>query len=256
FEGNTYVVQDLSAGATFTANTDRAIKLTGLIDLSTATLSTADNTLTNGSSATGTTALIVNQTITGTAGADNLSGGDGNDTITGLAGADTMDGGGGVDTFVYTAVDQGGPVGAGGVFGAGDTINSFTAAGVAGAVERLNFTGITNIQNVVGGQASFESVASGSATGTNTVILINSATALDLTNTGNVIGAIGNISGNAAGFATGDVHIFIVGNGAATQFGIYAYTEADGAATLDQADFRLLGIVNNAGTGFDGDNIV
>ncbi|MBU1815123.1 MAG: hypothetical protein KKI10_18900, partial [Alphaproteobacteria bacterium] len=40
FEGNTYVVQDLSAGATFTANTDRAIKLTGLIDLSTATLST------------------------------------------------------------------------------------------------------------------------------------------------------------------------------------------------------------------------
>jgi Ca2+-binding RTX toxin-like protein len=295
FEGNTYVVQDLSAGATFVANTDRAIKLTGLIDLSTATLSTANNTLTNGSGATGTTALIVNQTLTGTAGADNLSGGAGNDTISGLGGIDTLsggdgndsidggtgadsisggdgndtiiggtgfdtlDGGTGVDTFVYTGVDQGGTVGAGGSFGAAgnyDTIENFTAAGASGAVERLDFTGITNIQNVVGGQASFESVASGSATGTNTVILINSATALDLTNTGNVIGAIGDFSGNAAGFAAGDVHIFIVGNGAGTQFGIYAYTEADGAATNDQADYRLLGIVNNAGTGFDGDNVV
>ena len=276
FEGNTYVVQDLSAGATFVANTDRAIKLNGLIDLSTATLSTADNTLTNGSGATGTTALIVNQTLTGTAGADNLSGGagndtitglgdndtlsggdgndsidggtgadsisggDGNDTITGLGGVDTMDGGGGVDTFVYTAVDEGGPVGAAGVFGAGDTINGFTAPGAAGAVERLDFTGITNIQNVVGGQDSFESVSSGGATGTNTVIYINNATAFALTDTGNVIGAIGNFA--AAGFAAGDVHIFIVGNGAGTTFGIYAYTEADGNATLDQADFRLLGL--------------
>ena len=106
FEGNTYVVQDLSAGATFVANTDRAIKLTGLIDLSTATLSTANNTLTNGSSNTGTTALIVNQTLTGTAGADTLSGGDGNDTITGGTGADQMSGGGGADVFVQSGGDS------------------------------------------------------------------------------------------------------------------------------------------------------
>ncbi|EKE68141.1 hypothetical protein P24_17962, partial [Oceanibaculum indicum P24] len=69
-------------------------------------LSTANNTLTNGSSNTGTTALIVNQTITGTAGADTLSGGDGNDTITGGTGADQMSGGGGADVFVQAGGDS------------------------------------------------------------------------------------------------------------------------------------------------------
>ncbi|WP_430436390.1 beta strand repeat-containing protein [Oceanibaculum nanhaiense] len=104
FEGNTYVVQDLSAGATFVANTDRAIKLTGLIDLSTATLSTANNTLTNGSGATETPSA--NRTITGTAGADTLTGGIGADTITGGTGADLMSGGTGADIFVQAGGDS------------------------------------------------------------------------------------------------------------------------------------------------------
>uniref|UniRef100_UPI003F72EECE calcium-binding protein n=1 Tax=Oceanibaculum nanhaiense TaxID=1909734 RepID=UPI003F72EECE len=89
---------------TFVANTDRAIKLTGLIDLSTATLSTANNTLTNGSSATGTPSA--NRSIAGTAGADTLTGGIGEDTITGGTGADQMSGGGGADVFVQSGGDS------------------------------------------------------------------------------------------------------------------------------------------------------
>lgn len=45
FGGNTYVVEDMTAGATFAA-TDIAVKLTGTLDLSTSTIDTAANTLT------------------------------------------------------------------------------------------------------------------------------------------------------------------------------------------------------------------
>ncbi|MEQ8250015.1 MAG: hypothetical protein RIB41_02160, partial [Oceanibaculum nanhaiense] len=153
FEGNTYVVQDLSAGATFTANTDRAIKLTGLIDLSTATLSTANNTLTNGSGATGTTALIVNQTITGTAGADTLSGGDGNDTITGGTGADQMSGGGGADVFVQAGGDS-----------VGRTSEVITVANL-GNGETITFAaGVDVITDFVSGTDKLDVATAGSLT--------------------------------------------------------------------------------------------
>ncbi|MBU0796431.1 MAG: hypothetical protein KJ904_06425, partial [Alphaproteobacteria bacterium] len=138
FEGNTYVVQDLSAGATFTANTDRAIKLTGLIDLSTATLSTANNTLTNGSGATETPS--VNRSIAGTAGADTLTGGIGEDTITGGTGGDLMSGGTGADIFVQSGGDS--------VARTAETIT----AGNLGAGETLTFAaGVDVITDFVSG---------------------------------------------------------------------------------------------------------
>lgn len=200
-------------------------------------------------------------------GSSNLRGGAGDDTITGFdatsadivtggLGADTIDLNTGNDTVVYTAVNEGGAVGAADAFAAGDTIADFTVSGAAGAVDKLNVIDITNVQNVVAGAASFESVASGAASGTNTVILITGATATSLTDTSDVVGAIGDFSANAAGFATGDVHIFIVGNTAADAFGIYAYTEADGAASATEGDLRLLGTVSTAVTGFDADNVV
>lgn len=196
------------------------------------------------------------ETVIGGNAADNLDGGDGTDTITGGAGADTISVGAGTGNVVrYTAVDQGGAVGGGGVFSAGDTVNSFVVAGAVSSVDIFDFVGITNIQNVVAGFASFESVASGAPTGTNTVIYINNATAASLTDTANVLASIGNFSGNAAGFATGDVHIFVVGNTGGTAFGLYAYTESDGNATVIEGDLRLLAIVSTAVTGFDADNI-
>lgn len=48
FGGNTFVVQDKSAGSSFVSGTDIIVKLTGLVDLSTATLSAAANTITLG----------------------------------------------------------------------------------------------------------------------------------------------------------------------------------------------------------------
>lgn len=45
YNGNTYIVEDVSAGATFAA-TDHVVKLAGLVDLSTASYSAATNTLT------------------------------------------------------------------------------------------------------------------------------------------------------------------------------------------------------------------
>lgn len=179
----------------------------------------------------------------------------GGTTFRGGQGADTIDVGAGVNTVVFAANSEGGAAGAGGAFSSGDTITSFLIAGASGGVDRLHFSSIANIQNVVGGQASFESVASGQATGTNTVVFINNATATSLTASADVTGAMGNFSGNAAGYAAGDVHIFVIGNTAGTETGIYAYTEADGAATAAEGDLMLLAILNTAATGFDADNL-
>ena len=151
FEGNTYVVQDLSAGATFVANTDRAIKLTGLIDLSTATLSTANNTLTNGSSATETPSA--NRTITGTAGADTLAGGFGDDTITGGTGADQMSGGAGADLFVQAGGDS-----------VGRTAEVITVANL-GNGENITFgAGVDVITDFVSGTDKLDVATAGSYT--------------------------------------------------------------------------------------------
>jgi len=45
YDGNTYIVEDTTAGAIFTAATDLVIKITGLVDLSTATYTAGTNTL-------------------------------------------------------------------------------------------------------------------------------------------------------------------------------------------------------------------
>jgi len=193
--------------------------------------------------------------LTGTAAADTITGGALADTITGGGGIDTIDVGGGVNVVAFAAVSDGGAVGAADVLAAGDSISSIVINGASGAVDRFDFDSIANI-SLVAGDVTFEAAESGAAAGTAAVIFIDDATAASLTDSSDVVGAIGDFSGQAAQFATNDVHIFIVGNTAGTAFGIYAYTEADGAATLVEGDIQLLGTVNTAVTGFDADNIV
>jgi hypothetical protein len=194
--------------------------------------------------------------IDGEAGNNVITGSSIQDTIAGAAGTDTIAlASGGNDIVEYNAVTEGGAVGAGGTFAAGDSITGMTITGANGVVDDFDFNAIASIA-LNGGNVTYEAAAATAATGTNTVIEITGATAASLTSTANVLTAIGNISGQAAAFATGDVHIFLIDEAGNANFGVYAYTEADGLATVAQGDLTLLATVVGTAGSFDADNLI
>ncbi|NQE64604.1 hypothetical protein [Caulobacter sp. RHG1] len=98
FGGDTYVVLDSAAGATFTGRTDTVVKLAGTVDLSHSTV--ANGTLTYGAPPT-------SQTFVLTAGADAFTGDFPEDAFTGthltFNDGDVLNGGAGADSLTITA---------------------------------------------------------------------------------------------------------------------------------------------------------
>ena len=194
--------------------------------------------------------------ISSVAGNNVITGSSIQDTIAGAAGTDTIAlASGGNDIVEYNAVTEGGAAGTGGAFAAGDTITGMTITGADGAVDDFDFNAIAAIA-LNGGNVTYEAAAAGAATGTNTVIEITGAAAASLTSSANVLTAIGNFSGQAAAFAATDVHIFLVDETGNANFGVYAYTEADGLATAVEGDITLLATVVGTAANFDADNLI
>jgi|GEM_PF-2100752 len=183
FGGDTYVVLDSGAGATFTAGTDIVTKLTGLVDLS-------GSSVTNGTLIYGAPPPA-SQSFVLTTGVDILTGGAPGDTFTGtdltFNATDTLDGGAGADTLTVTATTGSTyAIPAASVTG----IETFTLSNDAGLVGDLRgWTGLTQLNTTSSADLDLKLADSTGLTATVNAqgagaLAIDGGKALDLTITG------------------------------------------------------------------------
>jgi Ca2+-binding RTX toxin-like protein len=181
--------------------------------------------------------------ITGTAAANTITGGDLADTISGGGGADLIVGGAGADTITVVAAGTDTVTGGQGAdtieltaTGAADTVRFALASGTAGTAAAATSLGIDVITNFSGGTdiLNFSEAAFGNLNGGAGVASIDQTQVIALANTATVMnGANAQIDGDGAITVTNGAFAVVGTNAAGNTVALYFITSgADVATTI------------------------
>lgn len=215
------------------------LTLTGNGGADTLTSNSGDDTVDGGTG---------DDTIVTGAGDDSILGGTGSDTITGGDGADIISLSTGTDRVRYAALTDGSDAGTnGGTYSGHDDVTGFTTG-----TDDIQFATATFLAGTNDSNNAISDTATGvigttttltidlDTNDTDELVILTNADATQFTDADYIVDVVNAaIAGGALNSTTGDCAFFVLQG--ATSSAVYYFVDTDGAATVAEADFVLIG---------------